>query len=342
MKTGSLLVILAIVLGVLGAGLSYSGYNESLHVRTVTNTQSYTSAFTKNIPSTRTEIIVITTSSTLSILDQTLDIPGIKNTNYCGYYDYVSSTLEAGKVNVSYGSDREPVDFWMLSEAQFKQFESRRFGHGCEPGVPYIAQKLRSSSYEFTKDIQTSATYYFVILNKNNGPVSITLHVDRGVQTSVLTRTNEEVDYLTQVSPFVTETKSFSSHPVGFGPLFYSGVGLVVVAGILLVIGRMKGAAPRPTQVSPVVSVAPVLQAQAEDSRYVGYVAKLEELKTRRKISDETYQRLRDEYGKKLAGVAPSPLARTGAEPATGKFCMNCGALLPVHVTFCSKCGAKQ
>ena len=142
----------------------------------------------------------------------------------------------------------------MLSEAQFKQFETR---HTCEPGMPYIAQKLRSSSYEFTKDIQTSATYYFVFLNMNKGPVSITLHVDGGVQTSVLTRTEEQVEYLTQVSPFVTETLSLSSHPVGFGPMFYSGIGLVVVAGIVLAIGGMKGAAPRPTQVSPVAPVAP-------------------------------------------------------------------------------------
>lgn len=83
MKIGSLLVILAVALAVLGAGVSYSGHNESLRVQTVTSTQTYTSTSTRTIASTRTETILITTSSTLSILDQVLDIRGIKDT-LCG------------------------------------------------------------------------------------------------------------------------------------------------------------------------------------------------------------------------------------------------------------------
>jgi len=254
MKIGSLLVILAIVLGVLGAGLSYSGYNESLRVQTVTNTQTYTTTSTNTMASTRTETIVITTSSTLSILDQTLALPGIKDKRYCGYYDYVSSTLEAGKVNVSYRSDGGPVDFWMLSEDGFKAFEARR---SCEVDVVRIAEKLRSSSYEFTKDIRATATYYFAFLNKNNGPVSITLHVDGGMQTNVLTKTKEQVQYSTQGSPFVTETVSFSTTPVGLGLLFYSGIGLIVVAGVILFVGLRKRPAPSPLHgVEPAVAAA--------------------------------------------------------------------------------------
>jgi hypothetical protein len=293
MKTGSLLVILALALGVLGAGLSYSGYNESLSIQTVTSTQSYTSTSTKIIASTRTESSIITTSSTLSILDQTLDISGIKGTKYCGYYDYVSSTLEEGKVNVSYRSEGGRVDFWMLTESQFTAFEARR---SCEPDVHSKMFKPNSASYEFTADIPATATYYFAFLNKNNGPVSVTLHVDGGIHSSVLTKTKEQVEYSTQASPFVTETVSLSSRPAGFGLLFYSGIGLVIAAGIVLAVGRMKGAAPRPTRASAATPVAPAAPV-----------------------------------------VLPPP-----PESAAGKFCINCGAHLPAHATFCNKCGTKQ
>lgn len=186
-------------------------------------------------------------------MDQVLDIPGTKGTIYAGYYDYVSSTLDAGKVNVSYHSVGGPVDFWMLSEDGFKAFEVR---HRPDPGVPYIVEKLRAVSYKFTKEIPTSATCYFVFLNQGSGPVSITLHVDGGMQTEVLASTKEHVDYLTEATPFMTETVSFGTHAVGLGLLFYSGIGLVVVAGIVLAVSRMKGAAPRPAQPSPVTPVA--------------------------------------------------------------------------------------
>ena len=51
------------------------------------------------------------------------------------------------------------MDFWILTEDGFKAFQARR---GCEMDMPYIVQKLQSVSYEFTKNIGTSDTYYFV------------------------------------------------------------------------------------------------------------------------------------------------------------------------------------
>jgi hypothetical protein len=292
MKLGSLLVVLAVVLAVIGAGLSYSGYSESLRVSTVTNTQSFTATSTNTIASTRTETSVITTSSTISILDQVIDIQGLgEKSMYCGYYDDVSSTIEPGKVNVSYSSDGGPVDFWMLSEDAFKAYEAR---HECEASVWYVEKKLYSSSYEFTKDVSTSATYYFVFLNKNKGPVSITLHVDGGMRTEVLTRTKERVDYLTQTIPFVTETVSFSTRTAGLGLLFYPGIGLIIIAGVVLAVSRIKGSVPKPVKPSTVAPVAP------------------------------------------SAPAAPAP------ESGPGKFCVNCGASLPAHATFCNKCGTKQ
>ena len=347
MKIGSLLVILAVVLAVLGAGLSYSGYNESLRVSTLTSTQSYTSTSTKTIASTRTETSVITSSSIVSILDQVIDIRGIEGTIYCGYYDSVSSSIDAGMVNVSFNSDGGRVSFWMLTEDSYRQWTARR-SEGCQINAVSKMYKPDSVSYESTTNIPATATYYFVFLNENNDPVSITLHVDGGMHTEVLTTTREQVDYLTQATPFVTETVSFSTHPVGLGLLFYSGIGLIIVAGIVLAVSRMKGAAPRtvqPSKPQPAPPVSMPAQGQTEDTRYVQYLAKLDELRNRGEISREIYQKLKDDYWSKLEGArlpASSPVQPPEAEPPVGKFCIDCAAPLPAHATFCNKCGTKQ
>lgn len=258
MKTGGLLVVLAIVLAVLGAGLSYSGYNASLVVQTFTSIRSYTATSTENIASTRTETSIFTTEGTLSIMDQVIDIQGIKGTHWGGYYEWISTTLDAGKVNISYSSQGGGVDFWLFNENEFSQFQAR---HSVEAGVEYVVEELASPSYDVTANIPSSGTYYFVFQNTNQLPVSITLHVDGGVQTSVVTKTTEQVEYSTQVSPFVTETTSTSTQPTGFGPLFYLGIGLLVVAGVVLVIGRMRGSVSRPAQAPPVAPAAPKARA---------------------------------------------------------------------------------
>jgi len=236
-------VALALILAVLGAGLSYSGYAESTQVVTVKSTQSYTIMSTKTLPSTRTELSVFTTKSTLSILDEGIDIRGIKGTKYGGYYDYTSSTIYAGKVNISYRSEGGPVDFWMLNENAFKAFQAR---HNVDPGVDSVASKMRSTSGEFTVNLQETAVYYFVFLNQNQGPVSITLHVDGGLETEVVTRTNEHVEYSTQVDTLVTQTVSSSSHPVGLGLTFFAGIGSIVGAAVVLLVGARR----RPLSVS--------------------------------------------------------------------------------------------
>jgi hypothetical protein len=245
MKIGSLLVVLAVVLAVVGAGLSYSGYNESLQVSTMTSTQSFTATSTKTIASTRTETSVITTSSVLSILDQVIDMEGIKGAGprITGYYYSINSTLDPGKIYVSYSSEGGQVTFWMLTEDQFKMYQAR---HTVEPNIPSVAQKGRAFSYEFTKEIQTSGTYYFVFLTQNQGPVSVTLHVDGGMRTDVLTTTREQVEYSAQATPYVTQTVSFGTHTAGLGLLFYAGIVLIIVAVIVLAVSRIRRAAPAP------------------------------------------------------------------------------------------------
>jgi len=237
------LVALALILAVLGAGLSISGYAESTQVVTVKSTQSYTTMSTKTLPSTGTELSVFTTRSTLSILDEDFDISGIKGTKYGGYYEYFSSTIYAGKVNISYRSEGGPVDFYMLDEKAFNDYQTRR---RLDPGYHNEAYRLQSFSDEFTMNIQETGAYYFVFINKNQGSVSITLHVDGGLETEVVTRTNEHVDYQTQVNTLVTQTVSSSSHPVGLGLTFFAGIGAVVAAVVVLLVGVRR----RPVSVS--------------------------------------------------------------------------------------------
>jgi len=87
------------------------------------------------------------------------------------------------------------------------------------------------------------------------------------------------------------------------------GMGTGVLAAVLamLLLTRRKKPAPRsaPKPVVPISSrtaspLKPVPQVQEEDPRYVEYLARLEELRTRGEISEQTYQKLKDEYWKRI------------------------------------------
>jgi len=55
-------------------------------------------------------------------------------------------------------------------------------------------------------------------------------------------------------------------------------------------------------------------------------------------------KRRRPETAAATAPAQPIPQASIAAPPTVtaDKFCMNCGATLPAHATFCNKCGSKQ
>jgi len=142
----------------------------------------------------------------------------------------------------------------------------------------------------------------------------------------------------------------------------YTIIGLVVSAIVIVVaLGllarRRKGSSPTQTYKPPAAALAhpskaqpsppanvPALQAQAQDPRYLEYLAKLEQLKTRGGISEETYLKLKDDYWKRFGvpPTAPSPVQSSGVEFPAAKFCISCGTSLPSHATFCNKCGTKQ
>jgi len=147
---------------------------------------------------------------------------------------------------------------------------------------------------------------------------------------------------------FTTQTTSFSLQA---GPLFYPGLALLVsgvIVGGIIFSRRPRAAAEGDTHVhatvelattvAPAASSTGVLHGQTQGERYVEYLRKLDELRTRGEVSEPTYLRLKDSYRTKL-GV---PRAVLGTERPAEKFCLNCGVSLPVHATFCNRCGMKQ
>ncbi len=258
MKTGSLILVFMIVLAVLGAGLSYLGYSESLGTLAVTASQPITVTSTMTVASTSVESTVMRTSGTSWILqDEIIDIPAGRTQVYCGYYQPRYVYLEAGRVHVSYHTDStyHTVDFWMLTEDDWTRWSN---SPTCEQILAFkgTVTKISRSGYEFTTEIATAGTYYFVFMNENRYPITVTLNVDAGLQTSEVTLTKATTVYSTQVSPYVTEKVTVSTRPVGFGLLFYAGIGLIAVAAIALAISRMKRTAPRtaPPSTSPPVA----------------------------------------------------------------------------------------
>lgn len=307
MKASILLPTLAIVVVIIGSGLSYFGYNESLQSVTVTSTKSVTHTSTRIVASTTTESTVYLTSSTAWIVqEEVIDIEGIGafggQQKTCWVYDSVQSTLDVGPMHVSYSSEGGNVDFWMLSKGQWDQWDDVAATCGSVHSVEATVMRSSSKAYEFSKDIKSAGDYYFVFLNRNIGSVSVTLNVDAGVKHTEMTETSEHTSYSTIESPFVTETVKLESHPAGLGVIFYFGIP-VAVAGIGLVIfplSRRRGPLGSQT-IRPGAPVAPSV-------------------------------------------AQPTPSVARAPPPAgfAGKFCINCGVPLPAHATFCSKCGARQ
>jgi hypothetical protein len=227
--------------------LSYLGYNESLGVLTVTASQPVTATSTKTVASTSVESTVMMTSGTSWILqDEVIDLPAGTTQKYCGYWSARHAYLEAGQAHVSYQTEStyHPVDFWMLTENEWTRWSNLPY---CEQILAFkgTVTKISRSGYEFSTGIGSAGVYYFVFMNENRYPITVTLNVDAGTQTSEVTVTKATTVYSTQVSPYVTEKVTLSTHPVGFGLLFYAGIGLIAVAVIVLVISRMRSAAPR-------------------------------------------------------------------------------------------------
>jgi len=249
MRTGTVLVILAVLLAILGAGFSYSGYNESFRVTTVTSTQQVTatSTITKAVG---TAVSTVTESGSKVVLSETIDLEAPEK-KYCGYYDWRHASIDAGQVHGSFNSIGGPVDFWMLTETQLGKWNTTK---GCDPllKVAAVASRFGSISYDFTTNIASSGTYYFAFMNTNTKSVSIQLKVELYYQEVVL---RESTSYSTESSPYVTKTVTVDTRPAGLGLLFFCGIGLIVIAGIVLTLGIKKPPVRSPAHVLPTSSV---------------------------------------------------------------------------------------
>jgi hypothetical protein len=263
-KVGRMFVMLAVLLAVVGAGLSYSGYNESLQILTVTSTQQTTVTSTRTVATASREFVLMTTSSTNWILqDEIINLPGSSFAPYC-YIDSLHVYLEAGQVHVSYHTDGRPIDFWMMNDDDYTRWQGIRYCSELKSfqGIrkPFVS-KLSRSGYEFTSEVSSAGVYYFAFLSGNFDPVSVTLNVDTGMQVSQVTITREKTLYSTHVTPIVTERVTSTEHLAGFGLLFYAGIGLIGAAAIALVMSRTKNVVPKaaPLASVPVVPTSPVV-----------------------------------------------------------------------------------
>jgi hypothetical protein len=268
MKIASSLVILAMVLAVLGAGLSYSGYGESLRVSTVTSTQSFTSTSTstRTITSVSTETHVSTMTGSESILDETFDLQSW-GAYFC-HWQYYNVTIDAGQVHVSYSSSAGAVDFWLLDEKEFTLYKSTKYC-GDLNKVGSVFHQFGSSTYEADVTIPSSGAYHVVLLNRSPNNSTITVKMDYSVpRQTVVTETEERTYsyYSTEQSPLVTETVTLSTQHGQLGMLFYGGIGLIIVAVILLafsVVRRKPSPAPTRIYEGP-AAVAPPAPAAAQ------------------------------------------------------------------------------
>jgi len=239
LKTGSLILVFMIVLAVLGAGLSFLGYNESLKLLTVTSTESFTATSLRVITSVSTETRVITTSDGESILSHTFDLEGLGGTQRWYHWRYYDVRIDAGQVHVSFTSVGAQADFWLLDEKGMAQFKAKYTAEELKD-VAGLVHRFSSNHYESTVTIPLSGIYYVVFGNPSKGTASITVNMDMVPQQTVVTKTEKHTYYSTEQSPLVTETVTVSTQPAQFGVLFYGGIGLVVIAVILLALSTIR------------------------------------------------------------------------------------------------------
>lgn len=286
-------------------------------VSTLTTTDYVTS--TRIIP-TNTAVTKVVVTHTSSILDGTYTIEPTSGKRVC-YYVYWNLTLDAGDVHVSYDAkiDTEKgydIDFWIFDESQWHTFESRKYCPSENTEIPAVFERSRGravSAYDSAIYIPTAGEYYFVFMSYSGKPVSLTLNVSLLQHTELMsystmysTQTVISTVISTTENVFTTQTTSSSyTTPPDFTMVIIGGA-IVTIAIIVALLLMRRRRVPTPASTYQPPSPAPeVPQARAP--------------------------------------VTPTlpPLA-PGVQPPVGKFCINCGAPLPVRATFCNKCGTKQ
>ena len=315
MKTGSVLVVLAILFVVLGTGLSYSEYNESSQTVTLTTVRSYTT----------TELSVTSTRSTVWLVKgQVIDLAAAGQVN-CASYFFGSMNLTAGQVHISYtigGMPGDAVSFWLLTPDDYVKWKALV---GCDEEWSFKSvDKLfvfQSGSADFTAQIPSSGKYPFIFMNADKiRAAKIVFNVDAGVREIQSTRTSVRTVNSTQLTTLTTESTAYSTQETTITSvstassptatrttssdwtnvqswidyrllLALGAIVVVAVVAALLLMKRGKAAPPAPTG----VTTQPAIKAVSS---------------------------------------ATAPAIST-------KFCMHCGAKTPSNSGFCQECGAQ-
>lgn len=224
----TLLVALALLSVVVGGALSYSGYGESLHVLTTTNTESFTITYTRISVTTSTIWSVVRTGSSDTFHMYRHEIYGP-----CPAYRSLGPYSGDVLVHVSYSSDAS-VDFWMIEALPYKDpFQI----FGCRPpesGPGILVSRLGSTSHEFTRNMSPNHWYHFGwVPSHGDGPVMIEYDIDLTYQSAFTMEMGYTAISSTQQILFPTQSVRVSSYPAGLGPVFFAGFA-ILVAGIAL------------------------------------------------------------------------------------------------------------
>ena len=227
----------------IGGGLSFVGYNQSLQQVTVTNTRSFLVTSTLTSTSTSSESLTTSTTTLSPILtDQfMLDATG---PSHCDTLNNDQITrdhvpVNSGQIHVSFSSSGGPVNFWILSDSQYSAWGNAQT---CTArlAIPAVFLRAGTVSFDGIAQIPSTGYYYFVFDNTNQASsVSVSFEADNLIQVKV-TVTNYVSSYSTQSTTFPTQQVVSQIQPAGFGSIFYLGLAIAIVgiAACLLSLGK--------------------------------------------------------------------------------------------------------
>jgi energy-converting hydrogenase Eha subunit E len=233
------LVLVSVAIAVVGCGFSFVGYNQSTQIITFTNTQSFTTSSLFTITSLSTApTSTIISSSSMAVYDNILI--NAADSDSC-YYNGAIHSLDAGQAQISFLASGGQVHFWMFTESQFSQFK-RTFLCIRTGELPSLLESdsLVGQPTSGSVQVPTAGFYYFVFLNWNNRPVSISLTVIQNISTRGLAVNPVVGLYTTGTTTVPTQKVSTIVAPAGLGQLFYLGLASIGVVIIILVYDRSQ------------------------------------------------------------------------------------------------------
>ena len=292
---------------------------------------------------TSTLIVRTTVSSTLT--QKTIDGPYAKIE---GTFDYTSSEFSMAVTNlINVGIEGGRISFRVSNLAETVSDSALvNFGKVKVGETIYVKQRVFLSNSYYRGNVKVT-------------PVKVEISCE-GVVTQVPFATYVYTQTFTSIMGSVYTLSRVSETALALLVVLL-GVGIAVP---LLFRSRKKQrlAFPKPgmraapgskasfNSVSDRESTARTPFHEEETGKISVFLARLEELKQRREISDRTYEKLRQEYWKKIEkhsdelkeGKSATEVAQTEPEETAAVFCIHCGAQIRGNARFCHYCGRLQ